>query len=197
MAYDSAATRARLLDAAYDEFVEVGFAGARVDRIASSASANKQAIYAYFGSKEALFDAVLMSRLTVLADAVPFTEDDLPGYAGALFDNLTAEPGLQRLTQWKLLERPDASPTEKEAHRAKAAAIAARYHTTPEHGMDTMMIVLGVIQAWLITPPGIRGPGDGGDESARLPEHRAAVVAAVSAIVRELLVEPARAGSGA
>ena len=55
MAYDSAATRARLLDAAHSEFAERGLAGARVDRIAAAAQANKQAIYAYFGSKEQLF----------------------------------------------------------------------------------------------------------------------------------------------
>jgi AcrR family transcriptional regulator len=42
--YDSA-TRARLLDAAYAEFSERGLAGARVERIAAVASANKQAIY--------------------------------------------------------------------------------------------------------------------------------------------------------
>lgn len=51
MAYDSAATRARLLDAAHAEFAERGLAGARVDRIAAAAQANKQAIYAYFGSR--------------------------------------------------------------------------------------------------------------------------------------------------
>jgi AcrR family transcriptional regulator len=36
------------------------FAGARVDRIAASANANKQLIHAYFGSKDQLFDAVLI-----------------------------------------------------------------------------------------------------------------------------------------
>jgi len=77
MPYDSAATRARLLDAAYREFSDQGLAGARVDRIAAAARANKQAIYAYFGSKEDLFDAVLTHRLGELADAVPLTPDDL------------------------------------------------------------------------------------------------------------------------
>jgi AcrR family transcriptional regulator len=82
MAYDSAATRAPLLDAAYAEFSERGLAGARVERIAAVAWANKQAIYAYFGSKAGLFDAVIAARLGLLSDTVPFTPDDLPGYAG-------------------------------------------------------------------------------------------------------------------
>jgi AcrR family transcriptional regulator len=184
--YDSAATRARLVAAAYDEFVRFGFAGARVDRIASAAAANKQAIYAYFGSKEALFDMVLQERWRVLADAVPFTADDLPGYAGALFDELTADPGLQRLTQWKALERPEATPAELSAHLSKAAELAERSGGTAEAGMDAMMIAIAAAQAWSMTAPAIRNP-DGGDEAARRARHRAAVVAAVAAFTQALL----------
>ena len=55
MPWDAQETRRRLLEAAITEFSCYGIAGARVDRIASTAKANKQAIYAYFGSKEALF----------------------------------------------------------------------------------------------------------------------------------------------
>jgi AcrR family transcriptional regulator len=56
---NSAATRHRLLDAAAAEFAERGLAGARVDRIAATAEANKQLIYAHFGSKEGLWLTVL------------------------------------------------------------------------------------------------------------------------------------------
>ncbi|TFV31258.1 TetR/AcrR family transcriptional regulator [Streptomyces sp. T1317-0309] len=123
MPYDSAATRARLLDAAYHEFSERGLAGARVDRIAAAASANKQAIYAYFGSKDNLFDAVLSDRLSVLADTAPYTPDDLPGYAGALFDALNANPDLLRLTPLAWLERDDATRGEIDSHLEKAVAL--------------------------------------------------------------------------
>jgi AcrR family transcriptional regulator len=186
MAYDSAATRARLLDAAYVEFVELGFAGARVNRIASAAAANKQAIYAYFGSKEALFDAVLGDRLQVLADVAPFTPDDLPGYIGALFDALTDDPGLLRLTQWKALERPEASPGELEAHLAKASALAGARGARTEQGMDVLMIALAGAQAWSTTASAIRNP-DGGDESARRARYRAALVASTTAVADALL----------
>ncbi len=189
MAYDSAATRARLLEAARDEFVREGFAGARVDRIAASASANKQAIYAYFGSKEALFDAVLTRRLTVLADAVPMDAADLAGYAGALFDELTTDLALQRLTQWKMLERPGASPVELEAHLGKAQAIAEAHGSSAETAMDAMMLTVAAVQAWNTTPPEIRNP-DGGEESARRTRHRAALVAGVGAMADALLGPP-------
>ncbi|SNS74686.1 transcriptional regulator, TetR family [Streptosporangium subroseum] len=193
MSYDSSATRARLLAAAYDEFVRVGFAGARVDRIATAASANKQAIYAYFGSKEALFDAVLADRLRVLADVVPFTPDDLAGYTGALFDELTADPGLQRLTQWKMLERPEASDQEREAHLSKAGAIAERYGVEVTTAMDAMMIALAAAQSWNMTALVIRNPLDE-DPGKRLANHRAAIVTAVAAVTTALLDGPGPGG---
>jgi len=186
MAYDSAATRSRLLDAAYVEFVERGLAGARVDRIASAAAANKQAIYAYFGSKDALFDAVLDARLRVLADLVPFTPRDLPKYAGALFDQLDADPGLVRLTQWKALERPGASDGELAAHLDKARALADAHATTPEAGMDAMMFALAAAQSWSFTAGSIRNPA-GDAEVTRKARHRAAMVDAVAAASSTLL----------
>jgi AcrR family transcriptional regulator len=184
--YDSAATRARLLDAAHGEFVAYGLAGARVDRIAALAQANKQAIYAYFGSKEALFDAVLGEELQVLADAVPFTADDLAGYAAALFDEFTSDTGLLRLAQWKALERPEASEQELRSHQSKAAAIAERYGTSPEAGMDALMIALAAAQAWSLTAPAVRNAGNA-DGPARRARHRAAVVTAVTALTQALL----------
>ena len=48
-----------ILDAATAEFARYGLGGARVDRIAERAGANKRMLYYYFGSKEALFLAVL------------------------------------------------------------------------------------------------------------------------------------------
>jgi AcrR family transcriptional regulator len=64
---------------------EIGIAGARVDRIAAAARVNKQLIYAYFGSKEQFFDAVLARNCRPLFEEVPFDPDDLPGYFGRLF----------------------------------------------------------------------------------------------------------------
>ena len=103
---DSAATKQRILDAATAEFAAYGLAGARVDRIASKADANKQLIYAYFSSKEGLFDAAIEVNMARLLDTVPFDADDLPAYAGRLFDFAVAHPQLVRLLRWHQLERP-------------------------------------------------------------------------------------------
>ena len=56
---DPEGTRARILDAATQEFARFGLGGARVDRIAVRAAANKRMLYYYFGDKEGLFLAVL------------------------------------------------------------------------------------------------------------------------------------------
>src|SRR5262245_24653463 len=56
---DPVQTRARILAAAKAEFARVGLGGARVDRIAAIAGANKRMLYYYFGSKDELFRAVL------------------------------------------------------------------------------------------------------------------------------------------
>jgi AcrR family transcriptional regulator len=65
---------------------------ARIDRIADAAAANKRSIYVYFESKEKLFDAALHHVLTKMIEDVPLTEDDLPGYAGRLFDYHLVRP---------------------------------------------------------------------------------------------------------
>jgi AcrR family transcriptional regulator len=74
MPWDSQATRRRLLEAAIMEFSAYGIAGARVDRIASAAKANKQAIYAYFGGKDALFAAAFEDRIRDFHASVLFDE---------------------------------------------------------------------------------------------------------------------------
>lgn len=58
-ARDPEQTRARILAAAKAEFARAGLGGARVDRIAALAGANKRMLYYYFESKDGLFRAVL------------------------------------------------------------------------------------------------------------------------------------------
>jgi len=103
---DAQATRSRILLAARSEFAQAGIAGARVDRIAAAAQINKNMLYIYFGSKEQLFDAVFDVAIGELLETVGIDTDDLPEYAGRLFDHFTAHPELCRLARWFGLERP-------------------------------------------------------------------------------------------
>jgi AcrR family transcriptional regulator len=104
-ARNPAATKARLLQAATEEFAAHGISGARIDRIESAAQANRALIYSYFGNKDLLFDAVMDASVARVLGEVPFTADDLPGYAGRLFDFLVANPQQLRLATWHRLER--------------------------------------------------------------------------------------------
>jgi AcrR family transcriptional regulator len=56
---DAERTRQEILIAAREEFAEHGLSGARVDAIAARTHTAKRMIYYYFGSKEALYLAVL------------------------------------------------------------------------------------------------------------------------------------------
>lgn len=126
MVRDKEATKAKLLEAALDEFAEYGIAGARVDRIAAKAGCNKAMIYAYFGSKEGLFEELLKIQIDQMIKSVPITPDDLPGYAGRLFDSYVERPQVLRLAAYHRLENGfDTIPkAEAEAHRHKIEAIA-------------------------------------------------------------------------
>lgn len=121
-------TPQRILAAAVDEFAEHGLAGARVDRLASRAGSNKQRIYAYFGNKEQLFDAVIEARIADLVDAVPFDPDDLPGYAARLVEFNGRHPELVRLLLWHRLERPGELARLPESVDSTAAKVAALTH---------------------------------------------------------------------
>ncbi|MFJ7072021.1 TetR family transcriptional regulator [Streptomyces sp. NPDC098781] len=187
MPRDSTATKARLLDAAAAEFAAYGLAGARVDRIAEAANANKRLIYVYFGNKEQLFDAVIERVLAVGAETVSFDAGDLAGFAGQVFDDLVAHPDLMRLLFWKRLERPGATDEEVATYRAKTAGVA----TAQQQGRvdpaldpaDVVALVLALTQAWFTVAEDMT-PTDGSHarSTKRLAQHRAAVVEAVRRI---------------
>ncbi|GAB3994565.1 hypothetical protein GCM10029992_09410 [Glycomyces albus] len=103
----SDATRRALLRAARDEFAELGLAGARVDRIAETAGVNKERIYGLFGSKDKLFDAVLIDALQEFADLVdPMAAfGDARKFVGRLYDYHREHPQLLRLLAWEALHR--------------------------------------------------------------------------------------------
>ncbi|QBI52324.1 TetR family transcriptional regulator [Streptomonospora litoralis] len=182
---DSDASKARILRAAAAEFAEHGISGARVNRIAQRANANKQLIYAYFGDKETLFDIVLRDRLAALAEDVPLDPADLPGYAGEVFDYILEHPELARLSGWELLERDGACDTgdrRAASYRAKVAAVAeaqrrglADPHTDPVH---LLALLLALAATWLHSPYAVRALDEDGAEATRRRRREVVVEAA-------------------
>jgi AcrR family transcriptional regulator len=185
---NSAATKELLLAAATAEFADHGLAGARIDRIAERAGANKRLLYVYFGDKEQLFEAVLQQQIGRLAEETPLVGGDLAAYAAARFDFMLAHPETARLAAWRRFEHDGHfSPAEVESYRAKVAAVAeAQRAGRLDDGLpavDLFAIVLRITESWLDAPPALAAAaGDGARSGERLREHRAALLEAVGRI---------------
>jgi AcrR family transcriptional regulator len=180
MPRDADATKKRLLDAAGAEFAAHGIAGARVDRIAAAANANKSLIYAYFGSKDGLFDAVFEAMVVGTVDEAPIDADDLPGFAGRIFDHRLKRPEVLRLVSWDRLERDSAGYDGKivrDAQAKKVKAIAAAQKagkvSTDLSAAALLEFIIALSQTELDLKPG----------SKSAAAHRARIVAAVERLV--------------
>jgi TetR/AcrR family transcriptional regulator len=106
----SAETRAKILDAAVQEFSAKGLAGARMDQIASVAGVNKALLYYHFDSKDKLYGAALEMIATKTRDATmaTFLRDASPGervLRSALnhFDRILAQTEFQSLMQHEMM----------------------------------------------------------------------------------------------
>ncbi|AYF98309.1 TetR/AcrR family transcriptional regulator [Protaetiibacter intestinalis] len=190
MAWDTARTRALLIEAAAAEFSEHGLAGGRVDRIATAAGVNKERIYSYFGSKEGLFAAALADQLSRTVDAVPIGGEDaeaIVDYAGRVFDHLSAHPELARLTFWEGLELGSAveSPLRAERIQVKIDAVTA---AVPQLSRDRAAQLLFTILTLADGYQALRHMArlhfpDMADDEERMRARRAAVLSTVRAIL--------------
>jgi AcrR family transcriptional regulator len=186
MIRDADATRQRLLDAALEEFAAHGIAGARVDRIAEAARSNKAQIYHYFGSKDALFEAVFDRIVKETLRDTPIDPTDLPEYAGRLFDRYQRHSEVQRLATWYRLERPDgtdpigaivASNTAKVkaiAEAQRAGLLSARFEPAV-----LLALVLTLSSIWSSITPEYAGLV----KRLSVAKRRQAIVDAVSALL--------------
>lgn len=93
--------RTRLIAVATEEFLDYGFAEANVGRIAAAAGISKKTVYKHIPSKEALFRAVLESRLRLPALALEarrknFTpREGLSAYLRAFAELAFSREGIQ------------------------------------------------------------------------------------------------------
>ena len=188
MPRDATETKRRIFEAATAEFAAHGIAGARVDRIAAAAQANKQLIYAYFGNKRELFEAVVSEHVTRYVETVPFDAERLPEYAGAAFDYFTANPELTHLGSWHTLEPGETEhriPVIERAIRDRTRLVAAAQRAGRVDAAipaeELVALVTTIAQTWAIAAPE-RNPRRGA--SARVvARRRAAAVEAVERLV--------------
>src|ERR1039457_3178585 len=103
-------TRARILDAALQEFSAHGLAGARTEQIAAAAGVNKALLYYYFESKENLYLAALEMISAKIRDRTlaVFLRESSPGervLRSALehFDRILTQHEFQGLMQQEMI----------------------------------------------------------------------------------------------
>ncbi len=184
---DPDATRSALLRAAFAEFAAHGFAGARIDRIATAAECSAGLVYTYFGSKEDLFTATLDSLIEAVLEEATFTADDLPEFAGTVFDEYEANPAAVRFLTWYRLQGdPDRAPnpTAQASLAAKIAAIedAQRRGVLPERLVPAELLGIVLHVAALSSTANPEYPNPLADYSRA--QRRRVVTDTIAALIR-------------
>ncbi|MFB7931895.1 MULTISPECIES: TetR family transcriptional regulator [Streptomyces] len=174
---DPEATKARIFEAAVAEFARHGIAGARIDRIAAEAKANKQLIYAYFGNKAELFAIVLEKKMLHLAEDVPVVPDDIESWVDRVMDYHAAHPELLRLLFWEGLEYGSAELPHESGRQEHYVRKVAALKDGQDRGVITdavpaadLLFLLTALANWTAVVPQMRRilVGDGEDAQARL-----------------------------
>jgi len=194
MARNPEVTKRRIFGAAVDEFARHGIAGARIDRIARAARANKQLIYAYFGNKQELFDQVVTEQVARFLREVHFDAGRLPDFAGEAYDFFTAHPEVVRLGEWHSLEPEDGSrriPAIEETIARHVRAIREAQdagRVDDSFAADELLaLIVSMTRTWAAGTPEFRLAPE--QERRRRPRRRRAVVE-----LTRRLVEPRRTG---
>jgi TetR/AcrR family transcriptional regulator len=133
---DAARTRRKIVEAAKAEFAARGFAGARIAEIARRAKLNKQLLYHYFASKEALFDEIL--EQTIYEREALTGSDERPDtmFRRRFVTALKEEQVWLRFLIWEAAEYPEKKRITRQARRELAlknqrnAIIAKQFHGT-------------------------------------------------------------------
>jgi AcrR family transcriptional regulator len=156
-------TRAAVLAAARAVFARSGFDGARIDAIAARAKANKQRIYAYFGSKEGLFAAVQSEAIATLAafeeELLPMIEAE-PRRMGTLLLSSYLRFHREHPEFWRLLAWANLGSIAPAGKNDRRAAILARLRAAfvrsqadggapSEAGFDAWFLALTAVVVFL------------------------------------------------
>jgi AcrR family transcriptional regulator len=177
-----------IIDAARTEFARYGLAGARIDRIAKSASASKERLYAHFGDKEALFRQVVVADSAEFFGAIGVRPDAVAEFAGDIYDLATSMPEHLRMITWARLEGMPLGEPElddrkfRERDTAAIAAAQAAGHVDRRWEPQQLLILLfGIGMAWVSWPQDQPGIADA---------HAISRAAAVDAAARILAPQP-------
>jgi TetR/AcrR family transcriptional regulator len=142
----------RLIDAALIEFAQHGPAAARIDAIAERAGVNKQLIYHYFGSKEALWNEVLAAFTARFDEAADTPPADLGDRFSLFFNQSNHDRDFTRLLEWEALTTDPAAPANADKRSEQLRHFADSLATDVAEGRlpndtDTEQLALTIIAA--------------------------------------------------
>ncbi|WP_344419003.1 TetR/AcrR family transcriptional regulator [Amycolatopsis minnesotensis] len=177
---DPERTKARILEAAADEFSAKGFAGARVSEIASRAGVNQQLISYYFDGKEGLYRE--MGRKWLEYETQAFPED--MGFAEMLkhyVEVSVANNRGGRHLAWEGLSDTGESGPEADERNARLRHEVEMIRERQQNGeiddrLDPaalLLITMSAANALAVYPQLARGIFDGDSGSPELAEHYA------------------------
>ena len=129
-----------ILQAAEEEFLLKGFAGARTTEIAQKAGVNHAMLHYYFNTKEQLFEQVMTDKITLFRDSVAsvFEQSDLPVLQQIMeamsrhFDFVRQNPLLPRF----ILNEISVRPEYIENIKSKLLPLASNIFSKLQHSLD-------------------------------------------------------------
>lgn len=191
MAWDTEATKKKILDAATAEFAAVGPDGTTIEKIAKKAGVNKERIYNYFGGKRELLAKVLQEELAKVAQAIPvdsFADMDIGDYAGQVYDYHRQRPELTRLLHWEGLTFGSEVPQENQrAKRYREKVMAAEKGQkegvlTESIDADHIAFLVLALAGWWFAAPQVARMLTGPLTEEEHARRRASVVAVAQAL---------------
>ncbi len=180
-------TAAALLAAGRHQFAELGYDGASVRSITREAGANLGGVTYHFGSKAALYRAVVSSSLDPLVAGLAEVAaqpgdpiDRVEWVARLCFDYLWENPDIARIMARELAREPPAIAAPAPLQRI-SDAVAAVIEQGQEEGsvrggdgsLMAMSILAQVVQLALVRPRGATAPASAArdDEREQIEEH--------------------------
>lgn len=111
-----------MLQAAEEEFLTKGFAGARTTEIAKRAGMNHSMLHYYYSTKEELFNRVMEDKIAQLRESIGivFQDENLPviekvvAITASHFDFISSNPKIPRFIINEIIARPEYMRSVKE-----------------------------------------------------------------------------------
>ncbi|WP_395309640.1 TetR family transcriptional regulator [Mycobacterium sp. AMU20-3851] len=178
--------REQILAAARAEFAQYGLAGARIDRIARSAKASKERLYAHFGDKETLFREVFVNDGAEFFRSVTLRPEAVADFAGEVYDLACRRPEHLRMITWARLEGFDLAAPEFDGEPPLDRAVGA-IETAQANGYvdpawrpeDLIVLLFSTGLAWAHLPH----PDAATDDAETIARRRAVAVDAATRII--------------